>query len=201
MSSKENKLKKPILVGLTGGIGSGKSTVAKIFQALGIKVYNSDDEAKNIINTNKEVIVKIKNKFGDSIYVNGFLDSKQLALVVFNNEEALNELNAIVHPQVKFHFENWVLQNKKEKVLVKEAAILIESGANKGLDKVVLVTAPEELRISRVCNRDKSNEDDVRKRIKSQMTDDEKMPYVDYVIKNNEEEFLLPQVVKILDNL
>lgn len=201
MSSKKNKLKKPILVGLTGGIGSGKSTIAKIFQVLGIKVYNSDDEAKNIINTNQEVIVKIKNKFGDSIYVNGFLDSKQLASVVFNNKEALNELNAIVHPQVKFHFENWVLQNKKEKVLVKEAAILIESGANKGLDKVVLVTAPEELRISRVCNRDKSNEEDIRKRIKTQMTDDEKMPYVDYVIKNNEEEFLLPQVVKILDNL
>lgn len=201
MFSKENKLKKPILVGLTGGIGSGKSTVAKVFQSLGVKVYNSDVEAKKIINTNKEVISKIKNKFGEHIYTNNVLNSKQLARVVFNNPAALNELNAIVHPQVKSHFEHWVLENNNQKLLIKEAAILIESGANKGLDKNILVTAPEELRIKRVCNRDSSNEDDVRKRIKSQMTDDDKLPLIDFVIKNNEEELLLPQVLIILDKL
>jgi len=201
MSSKENKLKKPILVGLTGGIGSGKSTVAKVFQSLGVKVYNSDVEAKKIINTNQEVIGKIKNKFGENIYTNNVLDSKQLAKVVFNNPAALNDLNAIVHPQVKSHFENWVFQNKKEKLLIKEAAILIESGASKGLDKIILVTAPEELRIKRVCTRDNSNEEDVRKRIKSQMTDDEKLPLIDFVIKNNEEELLLPQVLIFLAGL
>ncbi|MGE0561146.1 MAG: dephospho-CoA kinase [Flavobacteriales bacterium] len=200
ISSNENN-NTPILIGLTGGIGSGKSTVAKIFQSFGIKVYNSDVEAKKIINTDIDVINKIKQVFGENIYVDDVLDSKQVAQKVFNNKDLLNKLNAIVHPKVKSDFENWVKNNANENILLKEAAILIESGANKGLDKMILVTAPEELRVKRVCERDYSNVEDVRKRIKAQMSDNEKMKFVDYVIKNNEEELLLPQVVKIIEEL
>lgn len=201
MSLKENKNYNPLLVGLTGGIGSGKSTVAKVFNSLGIKVYNSDFEAKQLVNHDQEIIRKIKQRFGESIYVVGVLDSKQLAKMVFNNSKALNDLNAIVHPKVRLHFENWVVQNSQDRILIKEAAILIESGAYKGLDKIILVTAPENLRVQRVCKRDNTKEEDVRKRIQSQMNDDEKMKFVDVVIKNNEEELLLPQVLNVLSNL
>lgn len=201
MSLKESKYRKPLLIGLTGGIGSGKSTVAKIFNSFGIKIYNSDFEAKTIVNHDENVIKRIKQEFGDEVYKEGVLDSKILSDIVFNNEKALKKLNAIVHPAVKQHFENWVLKNKADEMLIKEAAILIESGAYKGLDKIVLVIAPEELRIQRVCKRDQQKEEQIRKRIESQMNDEEKMNYVDFIIKNNEEELLLPQVISVYNEL
>lgn len=201
MYSKEKRNNKPLLVGLTGGIGSGKSTIAKIFNALGVKVYNSDIEAKNIVNTDIESISLIKNKFGEDIYENGLLDTKKLAQLVFNNKTALEELNAIVHPKVKQHFEHWVQCNATEKILVKEAAILIESGAYKGLNKIVLVTAPEELKIKRVLARDKSSENDIRKKMATQLRDSEKEKYADYVIINNEKDLVIPQVLNIYNEL
>ncbi|OFZ02047.1 MAG: dephospho-CoA kinase [Bacteroidetes bacterium RIFCSPLOWO2_12_FULL_31_6] len=201
MSLKEKRNNKPLLVGLTGGIGSGKSTVAKIFNALGVKIYNSDVEAKNIVNTDVEVIKLIKQKFGKEIYENGLLNSKKLAQLVFDNKAALEELNAIVHPKVKQHFEHWIQHHTTEKILTKEAAILIESGAYKTLDKIILVTAPEELKIKRVLARDDSNETDIRKKIAAQLSDIEKTKYTDYTIVNNEKDLVIPQVLNIYNEL
>ena len=201
MSSKEKRNNKPLLVGLTGGIGSGKSTVAKIFNALGVKVYNSDIEAKKIVNADAETIGLIKQKFGADIYTIDGLDTKKMAQLVFNNKTALEELNAIVHPRVKKHFNNWVKQHQTDKVLIKEAAILIESGAYKGLDKIILVTAPEELKIKRVLARDGSIESDIRKKMATQLRDSEKEKYADYIIINNEKDLVIPQVLNIYNIL
>ncbi|MBI2279943.1 MAG: dephospho-CoA kinase [Bacteroidetes bacterium] len=201
MYSKEKRNNKPLLVGLTGGIGSGKSTVAKIFNALGVKVYNSDIEAKKIVNADAETIGLIKQKFGADIYTIDGLDTKKMAQLVFNNKTALEELNAIVHPRVKKHFNNWVKQHQTDKVLIKEAAILIESGAYKGLNKIVLVSAPEELKIKRVSARDGSSENDIRKKMATQLRDSEKEKYADYVIINNEKDLVIPQVLNIYNEL
>lgn len=201
MFLKEKKNNKPLLIGITGGIGSGKSTVTKIFNALGVKVYNSDIEAKKIINSDFEVISSIKQKFGEGIYKNNLLNSKILAEKVFNNSDALNALNAIVHPKVKLHFESWVQQNKTDKILIKEAAILIESGAYKDLDRLIVINSPEELRISRVSSRDHLNESEVKKRIAAQLSDEERLKYANYVINNNEKDLVIPQVLNIYNSL
>lgn len=197
MYSKEKRNKKPLLVGLTGGIGSGKSTIAKIFNALGVKVYNSDVEAKKIVNTDLKTISLMKDKFGENIYENELLNTKKLAQLVFNNQVALAELNAIVHPKVKQHFEFWVKCNYSEKILVKEAAILIESGAYKGLDKIILVTAPEEIKIKRLLARDRNSETDIRKKMATQLSDSEKEKYADFIILNNEKDLVIHQVLNI----
>ena len=200
MFLEETKIK-PLLVGLTGGIGSGKSTIAKIFNSLGIKAYNSDVEAKKIVNTDNQTIELIKQTFGTDIYDTSGLNSKKMAELVFNNKAALEELNAIVHPKVKQHFEHWICSNQAAQILIKEAAILIESGANKGLDKIIVVTAPEELRINRVANRDNANEVDVKKRIKAQMSDEDRIKFADYIIYNNEKDLVIPQVLNIYKQL
>jgi dephospho-CoA kinase len=201
MFSKKEMINRPVLVGLTGGIGSGKSTIAKIFNSLGIKVYNSDVEAKKIVNTDTQTIELIKQTFGTDIYNTTGLNSSKMAQLVFNNKAALEKLNAIVHPKVKEHFEYWITLNQTDKILIKEAAILIESGAYKGLDKIVIVTAPEELRLNRVVLRDNSNEDDVRKRISAQMSDEERLKYANYEISNNEKDLVIPQVLNIYNQL
>lgn len=201
MYSKEKKNNKPLLVGLTGGIGSGKSTIAKIFNALGVKVYNSDFEAKKIVNSDADTIELIKQKFGEEIYKDGVLDAKKMAELVFNNNAALEELNNIVHPKVKQHFEQWVQLHITEKILIKEAAILIESGAYNSLDKIILVTAPEELKIKRVSIRDNSSKTAIRKKMATQLSDIEKSKYADYKVANNEKDLVIPQVLNIYNEL
>lgn len=187
-------------IGLTGGIGSGKSTVAKIFKAMGIPVFNSDVAAKLIVNSNKDIIDAIKNRFGD-VYIDGILDSSKLAHLVFNDAEALKELNNIVHPKVGEAFQNWMDQHQDFPFLIKEAAILIESGAYKSVDEIVLVTAPKKLRINRVISRDGSTKEAVLGRIGTQLSDDEKNKYANYVICNDGEMMLVPQVLKIIEQL
>jgi len=191
---------KPLLIGLTGGIGSGKTTVAKIFTSLGYPVFNSDTEAKNIVNNNAEAIVEIKRAFGD-VYQDGVLNSKKIAHLVFKNKEALQQLNAIVHPKVKVEFENWVRKHKEHSVLLKEAAILFETEGYKLLDATILVVAPEKIRIKRVMSRDRIEEEAVKNRIQNQLSDEKKKLLAQYVIVNDGENLLIPQVLEIAQQI
>ena len=195
---KENK--KPIVVGLTGGIGSGKSTVAKVFESLNVPVFNSDLEAKNIINNDEVVIHAITEVFGD-IYQNGELDKVKMAAIVFNDSLALEKLNKIVHPKVAEYFEQWVTTNKDAPVLIKEAAILIESGAYHHMDKIILVTAPKSIRIKRVINRDDVTEEKVVGRMNSQLSDEEKLSFSDFIIVNDDKQLVIPQVLVVYKQL
>ena len=189
-------MNRPLLIGLTGGIGSGKSTVAKVFISLDIPVFNSDVEAKKIINNDSDVVDAIKDEFGE-VYINGILDSKKIAEIVFNDKNALVKLNDIVHPKVKDAFEQWVNNNMDKNILIKEAAILFETGGYKELDKTILITAPEKIRIQRVVNRDGVGLLDVQRRIDSQLSDEKKIELSDYVINNDIDQLVIPQVLKI----
>ena len=189
-------MSKPVLVGLTGGIGSGKSTVAKVFETLGVPIFNSDVIAKSIVNNDAEVIRKIVAEFGE-VYLDGELDKVQMATIVFNDKRALETLNKIIHPKVALHFENWVEQNDSAEILIKEAAILIESGAYKQMDKIVLVTAPESLRLERVVSRDNSTEQKVKHRISAQLSDEKRAVFADYTIDNGGGELIIPQVLEV----
>lgn len=189
-----------MLVGLTGGIGSGKTTISKIFTAMGVSVFNSDNVAKKIINTDKEVVAAISQKFG-AVYSNNVLDTKKMAAIVFNDKTALEQLNNIVHPKVAQHFNNWVKEHSSEPILIKEAAILIESGAYQQMDKIILVTAPESLRTNRVMKRDKVSEEKVKERLSKQLSDAEKTTYADYLVDNGSNELVMPQVLKIIEQL
>lgn len=185
-----------LTVGLTGGIGSGKSIVAKVFEVLGIPVFNSDIEAKKILFTNEQIIAKVKIYFKNA-FENNQLNKKKLAQLVFNDKTALNQLNQILHPKVKEVFELWVKENANAPFVVKEAAILIETGIYKELDKLILVTAPTSLRIQRVIARDGIAEQEVIERINNQLSDEKKIPFADFIIQNDDETLVIPQVMKI----
>lgn len=147
-------MQKPLLIGLTGGIGAGKSLVANIFQSLGVQVFNADLEAREILNTSEAVRKQIIAVFGDAAYSGSEANRPFLAAQVFKNDSLREKLNAIVHPAVANAFETWVLKNSSEPYVIKEAAITFETGLNKSLDFVILVTAPEQVRIDRVMKRD-----------------------------------------------
>ena len=200
MSTSLKNENKPLLVGLTGGIGSGKTTVAKIFKSLGVPIFNSDVEAKNILNTDVKVIQQVVAEFGE-IYSDGKLNTKKMAELVFNNPTALEKLNKIIHPKVAVSFIEWVKKNNSAPALIKEAAILIESGAYKELDKIILVTAPEEIRIQRVINRDNVSAEKVESRMKAQLLDEEKKEFADFTITNDEVQLLIPQVLEVSKKL
>lgn len=171
------------IIGLTGGIGSGKTTVAKHMESLGIPVYIADDEAKKLMKSD-EVIEEIQATFGQDIIENGNINREKLAQLVFNNPEKLQILNSIVHPRVKKHFDTWVEKHKTHPLVVKEAAILFESGGNKDCDFIITVTAPIEIRLQRVIERDKTAKESVLKRMQSQLSDEQRIAKSDYVINN-----------------
>lgn len=185
-----------IKVGITGGMGSGKSTIAKVFEVLGIPVYYADNAAKKLMNENVSLKEKLIAVFGKEIYLKGVLNRTYLSGLVFNNPEKLIQLNNIVHPATIVDAENW-MQQQHSSYAIKEAAILFESGANKYLDKVIGVFAPIELRINRVIQRDNSTKDAVIARMNKQMEEEKKMKLCDYVITNDEKELVIPQVLKI----
>jgi dephospho-CoA kinase len=189
------------IIGLTGGIGSGKSTVAKYIASKGIPVYIADDEAKKIMD-NEKVITEIKIIFTDDILTNdNKLDRVKIANIVFNNPDKLKELNAIVHPKVKIHFKNWLKKHKKNLFIIKEVAILFETGGDKECDAIILVTAPEEIRIQRTTTRDNLTVDNVRKRMNSQFSDIEKIKKSTFVINNINLEDTYFQVDEILEKM
>ncbi len=183
-------------IGLTGGIGSGKSTVAKIFETLGIPVYYADAEAKRLMNSNETIKVAIRQHFGEAAYKNGELDRKYLADIVFNDPGKLELLNALIHPVTINDAEEW-MQRQAAPYSIKEAALLFESGATENLDFIIGVYAPQSLRIKRVMKRDDLAPDEILKRINRQVNEDMKMKLCDFVITNNEQELLIPQVLKL----
>ncbi|MGH2552759.1 MAG: dephospho-CoA kinase [Chitinophagaceae bacterium] len=183
-------------IGLTGGIGSGKSVVAKIFETLAIPVYYADDAAKRLMNTNAAVKASIIKKFGENSYISGELNRKHLASIVFNDVKKLELLNALTHPATIHDAEEWI-KNQQSSYIIKEAALLFESGANKNLDHVIGIYAPLHLRISRVMARDGITEEEIMKRINRQMDEEKKMKLCDFIITNNEEELVIPQVLEL----
>ncbi len=188
------------IIGLTGGIGSGKTTIARLFQAEGIPVYIADEEAKKILDL-PETIQKVVSKFGTSIIFDGKIDRKKLAELVFSKAENLKNLNAIIHPMVKVHFDEWVQQNNSFPFVIKEAAILFESGSYKYCDKIITVTASEETRMKRVVSRDNTTIEAVLDRIKNQWTDAQRIEKSDFVIENEDLEVAKMQFRNILKKL
>jgi dephospho-CoA kinase len=185
------------LIGLTGGIGSGKSTIADFFKSEGIPVYIADDEAKAILFTTG-VIREVKNSFGNHIMTNGLPDRAKLASVVFSDPAKLKTLNGIIHPRVKEHFKVWMEQHKNADFIIREAAILFESGSYKDCDAIILVTAPKELRIKRVIERDNTTREKVLERMNAQWDDEKKAKLSDYIIHNEDMEKAKQQALAIL---
>lgn len=171
------------IIGLTGGIGSGKTTIANYFKSLGVPVYIADDAAKQVMEF-PEIIAEIKNTFGANVFENEKLNRQKLADIVFNNPEQLQKLNAIVHPAVKKHFESWLSEHSSFPIIIKEAAILFESGSYKDCDLIITVNAPLETRIKRVMDRDNANESAILKRVNNQWTDEMRSSKSDYIIDN-----------------
>lgn len=185
-----------VLIGLTGGIGSGKSTVAKVFETLGIPVYYADDEAKRLMNTDERLKQEIIKQFGIESYKDGTLNRPYIASLVFADKEKLSLLNSLVHPVTIEDSQKWVLQQISPYV-IREAALLFESGANKGLDFVIGVSAPLPLRIQRVIQRDGLSKEEIEQRISRQMDEEEKLKKCDFVILNDEKQLVIPQVLDI----
>lgn len=188
------------IIGLTGGIGSGKTTVAKAFEKFGVPVYIADDEGRKITDS-PEVLKKLIVIFGNEIVSNGILDRKKLAAIVFQNPEKLQQLNAIIHPLVKEHFKIWLQNHQNAKFIIRETAILFESGSYKDCDKIITVTAPIQTRIERVVLRDKTTPEDVLKRIQNQWTDEQRIALSDFVIHNLAPENTSNQINVIFEKL
>jgi dephospho-CoA kinase len=183
-------------IGLTGGIGSGKSTVAKIFETLGAPVYYADEEAKRFMNTDEELKTLIKEKFGNEAYKNGELDRKYLAPIVFNDKYKLDLLNSLVHPATIRDAEQW-MKKQTTHYVIKEAALLFEAGSTGQLDHVIGIFAPVEMRIKRVMDRDKISRDEVLERMNRQIDEETKMKLCDFIITNDESQLLIPQVLNL----
>lgn len=186
------------IIGLTGGIGSGKTTVANFFKEKGIPVYIADDEAR-LLMENEEMVKEIQLLFNENI-VNeeGKLDRKKISQIVFKNSSKLKELNALIHPKVKKHFEDWLLKHSKFPFVIKEVAILFETNGHLTCDATILVTAPLEIRIQRVMHRDNKTKEEVLQVIKNQLSDEEKIPLATYVIVNENLTKMHKEAEKIL---
>jgi dephospho-CoA kinase len=188
-------------VGITGGIGSGKTIVCKIFEVLGIPIYNADFHAKSLMENSPEISDGLASLFGPSIIANGKIDRKKLAQIIFSNTNALTAVNDLVHPEVRKDFIKWIDKMSGQDYVIEEAAILFESGAYKLLDYNVTVSAPEEMRINRVMERDNVTRESVISRINNQMTDYEREKLADAVIINDESELLIPQILLLHNKL
>lgn len=190
-----------IKIGITGGIGSGKSTVSEIFQLCDVPVYIADKESKKLTDTSPIIRKKLIDVFGAKLYEGGKLDKSLLASYIFSDRKKLEIVNSIIHPEVEQSFNEWVLYNSKYTIVAKEAAILFESGFQKLVDRVVMVYTPLEMRIERTMRRDKISREKVLDRIKNQMPDEEKVKLSDFVVVNDGTKSLIEQVLGILKQL
>lgn len=171
------------IIGLTGGIGSGKTTVAHMFKKLGVPVYNSDIEAKGLMNSSKQLKEELVDLFGDLAYRNGSLNRSFIAEAVFNDKGLLKKLNNIVHPVVREHFTQWC-KAQNHPYVIQESALIFENNTQDHYDIVILVTAPLEIRVKRILDRDNNTRNDIVARMNNQMLDEEKIPLADFVIEN-----------------
>ena len=185
-----------ILVGVTGGIGSGKSTVCKIFATLGIPVYNADEEAKRLYDTDLELKESVIKQFGEAIYPNGKFDKRALREIVFRDDEKLTWRNSMLHPRGVQHAAKW-FATQTQPYVIKEAALMIESGSYKQVDKLIAVLCPEDIRIRRVKERDGLHEQAVLDRIEKQVTEDVLRAHADYIILNDDKHTLIPQIMEL----
>jgi dephospho-CoA kinase len=190
-----------IKLGVTGGIGSGKSVVCDLLRMQGIPVYNADREAKNLNDISPVIREKLINSFGPDLYLENRLDRNKLANLIFNNEENLRTANAIIHPELAKHFEEWADQRKHHPVVAIEAAVLFEAGFQSILDKTIIVLAPLETRIERVIKRDHLTGEQITARANSQMSDEKKIELADFIILNDGQHSLLKQVARILKDI
>ncbi|PWJ36099.1 dephospho-CoA kinase [Sediminitomix flava] len=186
-------------IGITGGIGVGKSIVCRIFQNLGIPIYDADSMAKKLMVEDEVLIQGIISEFGSESYsINGELNRSYLANVVFHDAEKVKILNHLVHPRVAKHYQNWVISNNKAPYLLKEAALLFESGGAKVLDEIIVVTAPLDVRINRVLQRDPHRDkNQILAIIEKQMSEEEKIKMSDHILQNDDSSLLIPQIMKL----
>ena len=187
-------------VGITGGIGSGKSVVCEVFKTLGIPVFNADDTARYLMENDEILIKGIRNLLGDEVYTNGKLDRKKVSAIVFLEPDKLKKLNALVHPATIQYSKRWI-DNQVTPYLIKEAAIFFETGSNKDMNAMIGVSAPTELRIRRAMERSGITREKVLTIMAQQMNEEEKMRRCDFVIINDDRTPVLPQVLKIHDLL
>ena len=190
-----------VKIGITGGIGSGKSIVSTLFRLHGIPVYNADEETKTLNNTSPLIKKQLTEHFGEDLYVNDVLDKKKFANIIFNDPKKLQLANSIIHPEVLKHFTEWCSQNSDHSIVALEAAILFESNFHRHLDKVVTVYSPIKLRIERVSMRDNMTTEMVENRIQHQMPEKEKIGMSEYVIVNDYENSLIEQVENLINDI
>jgi len=188
-------------VGITGGIGSGKTTVCKIFEVLRVPVYYADERAKALMQTDLKLIHSVKELFGEAAYKNGKLNRPFVAEKVFNDKPLLDKLNSIVHPAVAADAMQWMARQADKPYAIKEAALLFENGSYKHLDKIILVHAAMETRIARLKSRDNATRAQITARMRHQLSDDEKMKLADFIIYNDAQRQLIPQVLAIHQSL
>ena len=190
---------RPLQVGITGGIGAGKSLICRIFQCLGVPIYDADSRAKNLMTTDLVLVEQIKKEFGASAYrSDGTLDRVHLGQMTFGHPERLEKLNSLVHPRVAIDSLTWSTAHRNNKYLLREAALLYEAGSYKSVDKMIVVTAPESIRISRTLTRDPHrSEKDIIAIIKSQWPEEEKLKRADYIILNDDQHMVIPQVLHL----
>jgi dephospho-CoA kinase len=187
-------------IGVTGGIGSGKTSVCRVFNVLGIPVFSADTAGRKIMDSDNDIIEKVKVIAGKNLYSSGTLDRIELARLIFNDADLLKEINKVVHPVIFENFKVWV-KSVSAPYSIMEAAILIESGGAALVDKIVTVVAPVEERVERVMRRNNLTREQVFDRIKNQMTDEEKIRQSDYVIYNSEHEMIIPDILKIHEEI
>jgi dephospho-CoA kinase len=196
-----NEIRKPgMKLGITGGIGSGKTSVCRVFNVLGIPVFSADPEAQKIMNSDNKIIREINKIAGKNLYSHGSLDRMGLASLIFNNPDALKKVNSLVHPVVFEHFNAWV-EDQKTPYVIMENAILFESGASALVDRIATIIAPVEERIQRVIQRNELSREQVMERIRNQMNDETRIKMSDYVINNSENAMIIPVILRIHEDL
>ena len=187
-------------LGITGGIGSGKTSVCRVFDVLGIPVFSADREARHIMDNEDIIIKRINSIAGKDLYINGGLDRMELATMIFSDSILLEKVNSVIHPVVFDHFGKWELKQTAPYVIM-EAAILFESGASQFVDKVATVVAPVEQRVERVIQRNKLSREQVMERMRNQIDDDSRIKLSDYIIHNSENDMIIPAILNIHDNI